>query len=53
MAAGKKGPVLQITGLAASQPDKELTALLKAAISDNLTNEEKSKTDVRVAVMQE
>ena len=51
MAATKKGPVLRVTGLAASQPNEELTALLQAAINDNLTNEEKSKTDVRVAVV--
>jgi hypothetical protein len=51
MTVAKKGPVLRITGLAASQPDEGLTASLKAAISDNLTNEEKSKTDVRVAVV--
>ena len=49
--ATKKGPVLRVTGLAASQPNEELTALLQAAINDNLTNEEKSKTDVRVAVV--
>jgi hypothetical protein len=51
MAAAKKGPVLRITGLAASQPDEELTASLNAVISDNLTNEEKLTIDVRVAVV--
>ncbi|KAF1354563.1 TPR-like protein [Lizonia empirigonia] len=51
MAATKKDPVLRVTGLAASQPDEELTASLKAAISDDLTNEERSKIDVRVAVV--
>ncbi|KAF1351580.1 hypothetical protein EJ07DRAFT_183735 [Lizonia empirigonia] len=51
MAATKKDPVLRVTGLAASQPDEELTASLKAAISDDLTNEEKAKIDVRVAVV--
>ncbi|KAF2631425.1 hypothetical protein BU25DRAFT_384710 [Macroventuria anomochaeta] len=51
MAAAKKGPVLRVTGLAASQPDEELTASLQAAISDNLTDEEKSKIDARVAVV--
>ena len=51
MAALKKGPVLRVTGLAASQPDDELKAELKAAIRDNLTDEEKSKIDVRVAVV--
>ncbi|KAF1352633.1 TPR-like protein [Lizonia empirigonia] len=51
MAATKKDPVLRVTGLAASQPDEELTASLKAAISDDLTNEEKAKIDFRVAVV--
>jgi hypothetical protein len=47
MAAVEKGPVLRITGLAASQPNEELTALLKATISDN----EKSKINIRVGVV--
>jgi hypothetical protein len=51
MAAVKKGPVLRVTGLAASQPDDELAAELKATISDDLTDEEKSDIDVRVAVV--
>ncbi|KAL1640014.1 hypothetical protein SLS61_010269 [Didymella pomorum] len=51
MAATKKGPVLRVTGLAASQPDEELAASLKAAISNDLTGEEKPKIDVRVAVV--
>jgi hypothetical protein len=51
MAAAKKGPVLRVTGLAASQPDDELTAELKATISDDLTDEEKSDIDFRVAVV--
>jgi hypothetical protein len=51
MAAAKKRPVLRITGLAASQPDEELTASLKAAIVDKLTNEENSKIDIRVGVV--
>ena len=49
--AAMKGPVLRVTGLAASQPDEELTALLKATINDSLTNREKSKIDIRVAVV--
>jgi hypothetical protein len=51
MVAAEKGPVLRITGLAASQPDEELTASLKAAISDKLTNEENSKIDIRVGIV--
>ncbi|KAF2625895.1 hypothetical protein BU25DRAFT_412148 [Macroventuria anomochaeta] len=51
MPATKKGPVLRVTGLAASQPDEELMASLKAAIDDSLTNDEQSRVDVRVAVV--
>ena len=51
MAATKKGPVLRVTGLTALQPDEGLEKSLKAAISDNLTDEEKLKLDVRVAVV--
>jgi hypothetical protein len=49
--AAMKGPVFRVTGLAASQPDEELTASLKAAMSDSLTNEEKSKIETRVAAV--
>jgi hypothetical protein len=55
MAVLKKGPVLRVTGLAASQSDGELavslTAALKTAISDSLTNEEQSEIDVGVTVI--
>ena len=51
MAAPKKGPVLRVTGLAASQPDEELAAELKAAISDSLTSEEQQKIDASIAVV--
>jgi hypothetical protein len=51
MAATKKGHVLRVTGLAASQPDEELAAELKAVISDNLTYQEQSQIDVGVAVV--
>ena len=49
--AAMKGPVLRVTGLAASQPDEELAASLKATINDSLTNEEQSRMDIRVAVV--
>jgi hypothetical protein len=49
--APKKGPVLRVTGLAASQPDDELAAELKAAISDSLTSEEQQKIDASIAVV--
>jgi hypothetical protein len=51
MTAPKKGPVLRVTGLAASQPDEELAAELKAVISDSLTDQEQSQIDVGVAVV--
>jgi hypothetical protein len=51
MATRKKGPVLRVTGLAASQPDEELTTSLEAAIHDNLTIEEQSKIGVKVIVV--
>lgn len=51
MAAAKKDPVLRVTGLAVSQPDKEQAAELKAAIDDRLTDEERANIDIRVAVV--
>lgn len=51
MAIPKKGPVLRVTGLAASRPDDGLAAELKAAIDDKLTDEEKAKVDVKVAIV--
>jgi hypothetical protein len=48
--APKKGPVLRVTGLAAS-PDGELTSELKAVISDSLTDEEQSRIDISVAIV--
>ncbi len=47
----KKGPVLRVTGLQALQPDEVLATSLKAVISDNLTEEEKSNINVRVNVV--
>ncbi|KAM6504800.1 hypothetical protein FSOLCH5_015290 [Fusarium solani] len=51
MAARKKGPVFRVTGLAASQPDDELNTALKAAIDDNLSDEEKSQLNITTAVV--
>ncbi|KAF2727898.1 hypothetical protein EJ04DRAFT_450416 [Polyplosphaeria fusca] len=47
--APTKGPVFRVTGLPASQPDAELTALLEAAIHDSLTKKEWSKQTVSIA----
>jgi hypothetical protein len=43
MAARNKGTVFRVTGLPALQPDDELKAALKAAIDDNLAEDEQSK----------
>jgi hypothetical protein len=51
MAVLKRGPVLRVTGLSASQPDEELTTSLKAAIDENLMKEERPKVDIKVAVV--
>jgi hypothetical protein len=51
IAAIKKGPVLHVTGLAASQPDDELAAELKAAISDRLTSKEQQEINASIAVV--
>lgn len=51
MAARKKGPVFRITGLPASQPDNELATALKAAITDNLAEDEQSKLTVSTAIV--
>lgn len=51
MAGAKKGPVLRVTGLPAAQPDQELEVSLKAAIDEELTDEERQMIDVRVAIV--
>lgn len=51
MAVPNKGPVLRVTGLAASQSNDELVASLKAAINNNLTDEEKTKMVVKVVIV--
>ena len=45
-----KGPVFRVTGLPASQPDDELTLSLKAAIDDNLAEEERQKQTASIAI---
>jgi hypothetical protein len=47
----KKGPVFRVSGLLASKPDDELTLSLKAAIEDNLVEEEQPKPAVSVAIV--
>ncbi|KAF2178473.1 hypothetical protein K469DRAFT_803304 [Zopfia rhizophila CBS 207.26] len=51
VAAGKKGPVFRVTGLPALQPDDELATSLKAAIDDNLAEDEQSKLTVNTAIV--
>jgi hypothetical protein len=49
--ARTKRPVFRVTGIPALQPDDELTALLKAAIDGNLTEEEQSKNTRSIAIV--
>jgi hypothetical protein len=51
MAARTRRPVFRVSGLSVLQPDEELLTWLKAVINDNLTEEEKSKIDVKVAIV--
>jgi hypothetical protein len=51
MAARKKGTVFRVTGLPASQLDDELNDALKAAIDDNLAEDEQSKLTVEAAIV--
>jgi hypothetical protein len=41
MPSKKKGPIFRVTGLPAEQPDEELNTELRAAIGDNLSDEDK------------
>ena len=49
--AARKGPVFRVTGLPASQPDDALNTALKAAIDDNLLEEEKLKLNITTAIV--
>ncbi|KAF2735267.1 hypothetical protein EJ04DRAFT_216254 [Polyplosphaeria fusca] len=49
--APTKGPVFRVTGLPASQPDDQLTTLLKATIDDSLAEEEQSKPTTSIAIV--
>lgn len=51
MASGKKGTVFRVTGLSASQPDDALNTTLKAAIEDNLSEEERAKLNVSTVIV--
>jgi hypothetical protein len=51
MASRKKGHVFRVTGLPASQPDDALNAVLKAAIDDNLSEEERTKLQVSTVIL--
>jgi hypothetical protein len=51
MASKRKGPVFRVTGLAALQSDDTLNESLKAAIDDNLSEEEKSKLGVSTVIV--
>ncbi|RKK27668.1 hypothetical protein BFJ66_g16550 [Fusarium oxysporum f. sp. cepae] len=47
----KKGPVFRVTGLPVEQPDEELNTKLRAAIGDNLSDEEKSQLSFTATVI--
>jgi hypothetical protein len=47
----KKGPVFRVTGLLAEQPDEELNTNLRAAIGDNLSDEEISQLGFTITVI--
>jgi hypothetical protein len=47
----RKGPVFRVTGLPASQADGELAVSLKAAINDDLGEDERSKMTVTIAIL--
>jgi hypothetical protein len=51
MASRNKGHVFRVTGLPASQPDDALSATLKAAIDDNLSEEERANLQVSTAIL--
>ncbi|KFY27526.1 hypothetical protein V493_03438, partial [Pseudogymnoascus sp. VKM F-4281 (FW-2241)] len=51
MAVTKKGIVFRVTGLPASQPDDELKEALKAAIDNNLEEDEPSKVTLNAAIV--
>ncbi|KFY69545.1 hypothetical protein V496_00165 [Pseudogymnoascus sp. VKM F-4515 (FW-2607)] len=51
MAATKKGIVFRVTGLPASQPDDELNEALKAAIDNNLDEDEPSKVTLNAVIV--
>ena len=49
--AAREGPVFRVTGLPASQPDDALNTALKAAIDDNLSEDERSKLNITTAIV--
>jgi hypothetical protein len=51
MPGKKKGPVFRVTGLPAEQPDEELNTELRAAIRDNLSDEEKPQLSFATTVV--
>lgn len=49
--ARAKSPVFRVTGLPASRPDDKLIELLRAAINENLAEEEQSKPAATIAIV--
>jgi hypothetical protein len=51
MAGTKKSPIFRVTGLPVDRPDDALKVGLKAAIDGNLSEEERSKILVTMAIV--
>lgn len=51
MASARKSTLFRVTGVATTQPDDELDALLKAAIHSNLLEEERLGIQVKIVIV--
>lgn len=51
MASRKKSHVFRVTGLSREGPDEELKTALQEAISDNLTDEERSRIQAEITIV--
>jgi hypothetical protein len=51
MAAGRKSTVFRVTGLTRDQPDEVLETLLRAAINDYLSEEERSQIKTETTIV--
>jgi hypothetical protein len=51
MASGRKSTVFRVTGFTRDQPDEVLETSLRAAINDNLSEEERSQIKTETTIM--